>query len=162
MSIKSRAAVVMAVAVVVLAICAALPRMFLPKRWLEIHPGMTREQVLAVLGLPDDDDFGGKNRDEWSNAFYVGASAMLVHYDKNDLVDRTVFGTFWGFRYRTVDHDYRRELSVLRCVLLNPPPASLPRSGGGSPSPALPRAVDGAPPGGAPFDDPIPFEPVRY
>jgi hypothetical protein len=104
-------------AAALLSMCALLPTVFLPKRWTEIHPGMHRAQVHAVLGFPDADFYVAKGYESWHNAFYVGASVIHIDYaypsdhDRrptgDDVVTRRVIETVWGFQYLEWSHNYR-------------------------------------------------------
>jgi hypothetical protein len=86
MSNRSRGAVIVAVAAALLASWAVLP----PKRWMDIHPGLHRAQVHAVLGAPYADYFGIKAFDGWTHAFGVGRLTLTVRYAENsDIVAST-------------------------------------------------------------------------
>ena len=90
---------------------AALPQLFLPKRWQEIHPGQHRQNVIAVLGIPDADYFNAKQFDGWFNPFYLGASTMTVRYAReSDVVRDVQIHTAWGLGYRDWSRGYREEL----------------------------------------------------
>jgi hypothetical protein len=91
---------------------AALPRLFVPKRWHEIHPGQHRNSVIAVLGLPDADYFNAKSFDGWFNPFFIGAATMTVGYAENSDIVRSVrIRTEWGFAYRNWARGEAKELS---------------------------------------------------
>jgi hypothetical protein len=84
-----RGAVVVVVAAVLLAFCALLP----PKRWMDIHPGLRRAQVHAVLGAPYADYFAVKSFDGWAQGSYLGLSTLTVVYAENsDIVESTRWG----------------------------------------------------------------------
>ncbi len=94
-----------------LLLAAALPKVFLPKRWQEIHPGQDRRSVIAVLGVPDADYFNAKQFDGWFNPFYLGASTITVRYaSRSDVVDAVQIRTQWGLSYRDWSRGYRKEL----------------------------------------------------
>jgi len=84
-----------------------LPTLFLPKRWLDIHPGQARHEVVSILGQPDADYFSAKSFDEWHNHFYVGASVLKVTYARDsDVVAGTDIRNSWGLAYRHWSRDY--------------------------------------------------------
>lgn len=91
----------------VLLVCAALPSVFLPKRWLDIKPGQERAAVHVVLGKPDA-DFSVKSFDGWHNPFGLGASVLTVDYDEQlSKVVSTRIRTVWGFEYRDWVQEYK-------------------------------------------------------
>jgi hypothetical protein len=93
-----------------LLLVAALPHVFLPKRWQDIDPGQHRATVIAVLGIPDADYFKAKQFDGWFNPFFVGASTVTVQYSGNiDVVKAVQIRTRWGFAYRDWSRGYRSE-----------------------------------------------------
>jgi hypothetical protein len=98
----------------VLLVCAALPTVFLPKRWLDIKPGRERAAVHAVLDKPDA-DFSVKSFDGWHNPFGLGASVLTVDYDEHlSKVVSTRIRTVWGFEYRDWVQEYKE-------ILMSPP-----------------------------------------
>lgn len=89
----------------------ALPRIFLPKRWQEIHPGQHRAGVIAVLGIPDADYFNAKQFDGWFTPFFIGTSTMTVRYGHNKVVvDAVQIRARWGLSYRTWERGYKKEI----------------------------------------------------
>jgi len=93
---------------------AALPTMFLPKRWLDIKPGHDRTAVHLVLGKPDA-DYSVKSFDGWHNPFGLGASVLTVDYDEQlSKVVSTRIRTVWGFEYRDWVQEYKEILKPLR------------------------------------------------
>ena len=87
-----------------------LPSVFLPKRWLEIKPGISRSAIHAVLGVPDA-HYADKAFDGWHNAFGVGASVLTVRYDAT--LSRAVSSeikTVWGFAHKDWVQEYKRSL----------------------------------------------------
>ena len=97
--------------ILVALLLAVLPHLFLPKRWLDIHPGQERAKVHLVLGMPDADYFGGKSFDSWFNPFGYGASCLTILYDDQAKVERVIIDTDWGFEHRTWAQDYKSVLT---------------------------------------------------
>ena|ERR1700744_2325051 len=86
---------------------AELPSVFLPKRWLDIRVGETREQVVSIVGRPDADYFTAKSFDGWHNHFYIGASVLKVNYRRDsDVVASKEIQTHWGLAYKDWSRDY--------------------------------------------------------
>ena len=80
---------------------AQLPSIFIPKRWLDIRAGQTREQVVSAIGRPDADYFAAKSFDGWHNHFYIGASVLRINYRQDsDIVASKEIQTHWGLAYR--------------------------------------------------------------
>ncbi len=97
--------------ILVVLLLAAAPRLFLPKRWLDINPGQDRAGVHAILGAPDADYFNAKNFDSWFNPFGYGASSFTVIYDDHAKVQRVKITMDWGFEHRKWARDYKSVLT---------------------------------------------------
>lgn len=101
-----------------------LPSIFIPKRWLEITPGLERETVYKVLGVPDG-GFTAKEFDGWHNPFFFGASVLIVRYDLAlSKVTSSEIRTKWGWEYRKWAQDYQEILRPNKS--LQPRPARGP------------------------------------
>ena len=87
-----------------------LPSVFLPKRWLDIQPGISRAAVHAVLGVPDA-SFSDKSFDGWHKPFGVGASVLTVRYDSAlSKAVSTEIKTVWGFEHKKWVQEYKRHV----------------------------------------------------
>jgi len=103
--------VFISLAILVIACAATLPSIFLPKRWLEIKPGIERPTVHVVLGIPDA-DYSVKGFDGWHNSFGPGASVLIVHYDETfTKVQTTEIKTRWGFEHKQWVQEYKLRLT---------------------------------------------------
>ena len=89
-----------------------LPKLFIPKRWLEIVPGISRCSVHAVLGVPDA-GYLAKGFEGWDNSFWYGASVLIVHYAEGDdsLVREVEISSDFGFEYVSWERGYRGYLN---------------------------------------------------
>jgi hypothetical protein len=87
-----------------------LPSIFLPKRWNDITPGISRQAVHEVLGVPDA-NYSVKSFDGWHNPFTFGASVLIVRYDESaKVVVAAEIKTYWGFHYKEWAQDYKNYL----------------------------------------------------
>jgi hypothetical protein len=87
-----------------------LPSIFLPKRWLDIKPGISRQSVHSVLGVPDT-NYSAKGFDGWHNPFTLGASVLTVRYDEPlKIVVSAEIKTEWGFRHKEWVQEYKSQL----------------------------------------------------
>ena len=95
---------------VLIGIISVLPDIFLPKRWLDIGPGQDRAAVHAVLGVPDIDFTEMKGFDGWHNSFGVGASVLLVRYERTKVASVSI-KTEWGTSHLEWVQEYKSRLS---------------------------------------------------
>jgi len=108
---KRKVIVFISSTILVFACTATLPSIFLPKRWLEIKPGLERSTVHTILGIPDA-DYSIKAFDGWHNSFGPGASVLTVHYDETlSKVKTTKIETRWGFEHRNWVQEYKLRLA---------------------------------------------------
>lgn len=101
-----------AIALLLVAVTLSLPNVFLPKRWLDIAPGHDRTAVHAVLGTPDADFMEVKGFDGWHNPFGMGASVLIVRYDRaSQKVVAVKITTEWGTEHLEWVSAYKTRLS---------------------------------------------------
>ena len=87
-----------------------LPSIFLPKRWLDIKPGISRQAVHDVLGVPDA-NYSVKGFDGWHNPFTFGASVLTVRYDESlNVVVGVEIKTIWGLGHKEWVQEYKSHL----------------------------------------------------
>lgn len=107
---KRQCATLLILAFTIAVIIFFLPSIFLPKRWLDIKPGISRHAVHEVLGVPDA-NYSVKAFDGWHNAFTVGASVLIVRYDESlTVVTSAEIETYWGLQHKEWRQDYKRHL----------------------------------------------------